>query len=794
MNNHVSRTLTRTLSAILAIVLVLLAFPFLLPAEPAAALDYTDIQTKLNTWQYYFCRTVMSLAQKDAYDTGVLASITAGQFFYEGGCAGAPISIIAQNHYGIKAYSNWTGKVYDDRTHRIYQSYTDFVNIVGTDYARNASLWRAYDTLDAGISDHSALLLGEAKYQPVLAAKDYKEAARAILAAGYAGGTSYATNLINYIERYGFDQLDQVTTDENGVYGMVMSASRTELNTGDELQLEATAYPQPESPVEVTWASTCPEVASVDQNGNVTANRQGYALITATYNNKEACCIVCVDSNAYLMDTNLAVFSQPDTDSDSIGKLVRGQPLKVNSTTVYTAEDGTQFYAVSASVGTGTLVSGYARADKIYTGTEVRLSIGTPATILQLQAGDEQTIPVEVYAEELQGKTLVWESSDPSVVTVDQEGAICALQDGVAVISIRIDDTTALTITVYVGSVAYDTLIAFQAVYLRSAPSSGAKILGTIAVNQEVKLIGEPDSGWYRVLAIIGGQALEGYSYARYFIRPGENPPDISNDPSSSTPPPESSSESSSENSSESLPESSDQSAETSSGGHSSFITYDTGEVYVDDALNVRDTASTSGNRVARLHNGDEVIILETVTVSNEPIYRLWYRISFRDGGTEKQGFVAAEFIRLTGTIQIPIDVPSDPIASAVYPISESFVTGISAGTTRAQFAEVFEYPVRICREDGSELAQEDRLQTGDTVQVLYEGAVRAELTVVVRGDINRDGKVNAQDYIQLKRAVLGITELTGAPLQAARVTGRDRLSAADYIRLKRAVLGITQL
>lgn len=773
MKHPILRKLRRAVSALLATALLLLAVPFLLPPAPVAALDFSAIESKSNTWQYYFCRTVMSVALKDAYDTGVLASITAGQFFYEGGCAGAPISIIGQNHFGIKAYSNWTGKVYDDKTHELYQSYTDFVNIVGESYAKSASLWRAYDTLDEGIADHSALLHAEDKYIPVLNAKDYKEAARALLAAGYAGGSAYADNLINYIERNGFDQLDSVTTDENGVFGLIMNCSRAELDLGESIALEAAAYPAPDKAIDVTWASTRPEVASVDQNGVVTAKRQGYTLITAQYNGKEACCMVCVDTNAYLMNSNLAVFSRPDTDSNSLGRLDRGQPLKVIDAKRYTSEDGTEFYAVSASVGSGTLVSGYAKASQIYTGSQVRLSIGTPATILHLDAGENTSIPITVYAEELQGKTLVWNSSDPTVLTVDQEGNLQTLREGVSVVTVSFDGRIALAVTVYVGTDAYETLVANAAVYLRDAPTTSAKILGTIAKGQTVKLIGEPDSGWFLVLATVNGQELEGYSYSRYFNRQGEessDDPSSSGSSSSSSPPPVSSSEPS------------DVSSGTSSVVTPPTPNYKTGVVNVDDALNVRDTPSASGKRVARLRNGTQVVILESVRVNSEPVYKDWYRISFTDGGQEKTGYAAAEFILLTG------------FSSETYPIVDDMITEIPPNTKVSAFASAFGYSVRVTHRDGTQAKETDLLCTGDTVTVLQGQTTLAVLRACVIGDVDGDGRVLTRDCFIVKSAVLGLTTLSGEFQRAACVTGGKKPTTRDYFMIKCYVLGLANL
>ena len=81
----IKRMATR-FAAILLTICILLSVPVIFPGETVHALDYTLLEQKLNTWRQYICRTVMSLSLKDYYDTGVLPSITAGQFFYEGGC------------------------------------------------------------------------------------------------------------------------------------------------------------------------------------------------------------------------------------------------------------------------------------------------------------------------------------------------------------------------------------------------------------------------------------------------------------------------------------------------------------------------------------------------------------------------------------------------------------------------------------------------------------------------------------------------------------------------------------
>lgn len=749
----------RLLSFCLALAMTAVLLPALFSGGglQVSALDYTKVEKKTNNrWEYYFLRTVMSLSIKDAYDTGVLASITAGQAVYEGGVAGYPISIIAQNHFGIKAYPDWTGKVFEENSNLLYKSYAD-AKLVDP----NGSFWRAYDSWDEGITDHSALFYGESKFRPVLEAKNYKEAAYAIADSGYAGSNpgDYASKLIGFIEKFDFQYMDEVEMDDNGVYGMIMDRSRATLDVGDTLTLTASAYPTPKESVEVTWSSDRPEVATVDGNGRVTALRQGYTLITATYNGKEAACVIEVDANAYNLERGTPyIYETPDMKSATLAKLSPGQPVKVNSKEIFYGPDGTEFYAVSASPNSadGQPVSGYVRVAGVYTGDALRLAVGTESTVLYTSVGDSLTIPLTVYAEELKGKPVAWSSSNTDVVTVDDKGSISCVSEGISVISVTIGGKLALTVTVYVGSTALKSLVATDAVNLRTAPSTGSTVLGVIKKGQEVKLVNDPGNGWYRILAVIGGHMMEGYASASYFTDPGKNP---GVGPSVPSVPPV--------------------------GGDTPTVTYQKGRVKVDDSLNVRDSASTSSKRVAKLKNNDEVVILETVNTSDAS-YPVWYRIRFTDNGETLFGYVAAEFIVITGTVTEP--APGG--LSEVYGLDDLYITSVAAGTTLAVFRANCAPSVRVYRADGTELSDGDVLYTGDKVCVYKGSEISYVRLAVVTGDVDGNGEVDSLDYLMVKRTVLGTYELQSANERAALLSGQSAVSANDYILLKRAVLG----
>ena len=66
------------------------------------------------------------------------------------------------------------------------------------------------------------------------------------------------------------------------------------LEEGETLTLTATVTPDDAADKTVTWSSSKPEIASVDENGVVTAIKAGRAIIYAMAGDQKASCIVNV--------------------------------------------------------------------------------------------------------------------------------------------------------------------------------------------------------------------------------------------------------------------------------------------------------------------------------------------------------------------------------------------------------------------------------------------------------------------------------------------------------------------
>src|SRR6056297_2422579 len=133
------------------------------------------------------------LAIKEMKRSGVPASITLAQGMLESDYGRSTLAVKANNHFGIKCHNDWTGG-------RIYH-----------DDDRKGECFRKYRDVYESFKDHSDFLTGVSRYDFLFDYEitEYKKWARGLKKAGYATSPTYASKLINLIERYQLDQLDR---------------------------------------------------------------------------------------------------------------------------------------------------------------------------------------------------------------------------------------------------------------------------------------------------------------------------------------------------------------------------------------------------------------------------------------------------------------------------------------------------------------------------------------------------------------------------------------------------------
>lgn len=136
----------------------------------------------------------------------ILPSVTISQAILESGWGSSQLAIKAKNLFGIKAFSNWTGK-------RIVMETTEWYK--GVKQVVKAE-FRAYDSYDESIMDHNKLL-STSRYEPVRLCKDYKSACEALYKCGYATDPDYGQKLIRIIEQYKLYEYDKDCVNEAAV-------------------------------------------------------------------------------------------------------------------------------------------------------------------------------------------------------------------------------------------------------------------------------------------------------------------------------------------------------------------------------------------------------------------------------------------------------------------------------------------------------------------------------------------------------------------------------------------------
>lgn len=120
-------------------------------------------------------------------DYGIPASITLAQGILESGAGTSRLTRASNNHFCIKAGTQWKGAVYlawDDETAK--------------------SRFRCYASAAESFDDYARLLNSEASYQSLfdISVYDYRGWAHGLKRCGYATASNYATVLIGLIEQY----------------------------------------------------------------------------------------------------------------------------------------------------------------------------------------------------------------------------------------------------------------------------------------------------------------------------------------------------------------------------------------------------------------------------------------------------------------------------------------------------------------------------------------------------------------------------------------------------------------
>jgi hypothetical protein len=131
---------------------------------------------------------------------------------------------------------------------------------------------------------------------------------------------------------------------------------------------------------------------------------------------------------------------------------------------------------------------------------------------------------------------------------------------------------------------------------------------------------------------------------------------------------------------------------------------------------------------------------------------------------------------------------------SAAYQVGETYITGISPGTTASAFLKNMQAEnavMKLVKADGK--SQTGTVATGNRLE-LYDGNNKklSDYTIVIYGDVNGDGVIDVLDMIKENRYLSGLETLDGCYLEAGNANRQDDgVNILDLIYMNRCILGL---
>lgn len=232
--------------------------------------------------------------------------------------------------------------------------------------------------------------------------------------------------------------------------------------------LVATVFPENATDKSVIWSTNNPDVATVSNNGVVTAVAPGTAVISVTTTDggfEESCTVtvtavyhvtsVSLNTNQLNLNTNgNAILTATISPSNATNKNVVWSSNNENVATVF--EGSVTAVAAGTATITVTTEDGGCTAQCSVVVTDIAVtsvSLNKPST--QITKGETETLTATVLPENATNKGIIWSSSNTSVATVSN-GTVTAVAAGSAIITATsaADSNKKATCTVTVTTIA----------------------------------------------------------------------------------------------------------------------------------------------------------------------------------------------------------------------------------------------------------------------------------------------------------------------------------------------------
>ena len=273
------------------------------------------------------------------------------------------------------------------------------------------------------------------------------------------------------------------------VSGVTLDKDALKLVEGNTATLIATISPANATNQAVTWESSDTNVATVDDNGKVTAIKAGTATISVKTNDGgfTATCEVTVttkvikvsgvslDKDALkLVEGNTATLIATISPANATNQAVTWESSDTSIASVDSNGKVTAIKAGAATISVKTNDGGFTASCKVTVIAKViKVSgVSLDKNALKLVEGNTATLIATISPANATNQAVTWESSDTNIASVDSNGKVTAIKAGTATISVKTNDgglTASCKVTVIAPKPDTPTNLNISALYQREA-------------------------------------------------------------------------------------------------------------------------------------------------------------------------------------------------------------------------------------------------------------------------------------------------------------------------------------
>jgi len=240
-------------------------------------------------------------------------------------------------------------------------------------------------------------------------------------------------------------------TVKNLVTNIKLNKTSLTLNKNKSFNLTYDIYPEYASNKSVTWSSSNPKIATVDQNGKVTAVSGGitYIYISSKDGNFKTSCRVIVNVPVTGIQIDKKKINLNKGQNSKITATIK--PSDATNKTIIWSSSNPKVATVDQNGNIKAISDGITNITAATKENNYKIistiTVKTPVTGIKLNTSNitinktnTKKIIATIKPNDATNKTIIWSSNDPEIVSVDAKGIITAKKIGTATITAKTKD------------------------------------------------------------------------------------------------------------------------------------------------------------------------------------------------------------------------------------------------------------------------------------------------------------------------------------------------------------------